>query len=182
MSTNALERQFARGHEQSERVTATAAVGRDPRRRALSLLAAGGLLLVAAATLGISVAGAPDPAPGRATAPAPEAAPAPAAADPEFPDVGVAANIYEPGHTSGWHTHPGVHSAVVLSGTLTVYDAACVRHDYGPGDVYLGGRDPHVARNDTSERVELVVTYVFPRVPAVDHATVVAPPAGCDVK
>lgn len=100
----------------------------------------------------------------------------------DFPDVGTAPNVYEPGHTSGWHVHPGVHSAVVLTGTLSIYESDCSRHDYGPGDSYLGGREPHVARNDTAEPVQLVVTYVFQRGPALDHATVLAPPAGCDVR
>jgi hypothetical protein len=40
---------------------------------------------------------------------------------------------------SGWHVHPGVHSVVVLSGTLTVYDDHCVRTDDRPGEIYLGG-------------------------------------------
>ena len=56
-----------------------------------------------------------------------------------FPTVGTATSSYGPGHTSGWHVHPGVHSVVVLSGTLTVYDENCVRTDYGPGQSYLGG-------------------------------------------
>ena len=96
-----------------------------------------------------------------------------------FPDVGVAENVYEPGHTSGWHTHPGVHSAVVLSGTLTVYDAECVRHEFHAGETYLGGQDPHLARNETGEPVGLVVTYVFRPVPPLEHATAVPAPAGC---
>ena len=101
------------------------------------------------------------------------------AAGADFPQVGVVENIYEPGHTSGWHTHPGVHSAVVLSGTLTVYDAQCQRHDYGAGQPYLGGRDPHVARNETAEPVALVVTYVFDQKSPLDHATTVPAPVGC---
>ena len=96
-----------------------------------------------------------------------------------FPEVGVADVRYEPGHDSGWHAHPGVHSVVVLSGILTIYDERCERQDYGVGQTYIGGIQPHVARNETPEPVELVVTYVYTS--RLDHGQVVAPPAGCDV-
>ena len=62
-----------------------------------------------------------------------------------FPDVGGTDVAYEPGHSSGWHVHPGVHSVVVLPGNLTVYDADCRRHAYGPGQTYLGGDIVHIA-------------------------------------
>jgi quercetin dioxygenase-like cupin family protein len=175
MNTKVLERPYERESKQSD-----ASARRDPRRPALALLAGGSALMVAAAALATSIIsgsgnGSTEVRPPAAVASAP-------VAEPEFPDVGVAPNVYEPGHTSGWHTHPGLHSAVVLSGTLTIYEADCSRHDYGPGDTYLGGRDPHVARNDTAEPVQLVVTYVFQRVSTLEHATVVAPPAGCDIR
>ncbi len=101
------------------------------------------------------------------------------AAEASFPEVGLAPNTYEPGHSSGWHTHPGVHSAVVLEGVLTIYDASCQRHDFGPGESYLGGRDPHLARNEGDTPVRLVVTYVFAQTSPLDHAAPAAPPAGC---
>ncbi len=93
--------------------------------------------------------------------------------------VSTADLVYEPGHSSGWHVHPGVHSVVVLSGTLTVYDEACGRHDYGPGQAYLGGREPHLARNTGTETVGLAVTYVAD--PSADTpGSVVSPPMGCE--
>jgi quercetin dioxygenase-like cupin family protein len=99
-----------------------------------------------------------------------------------FPNVGTVENTYEPGHTSGWHRHPGVHSAVVLSGTLAVYDAHCQRLEVGPGQSYLGGREPHVVRNEGTEPVQLIVTYVFANDNPLEHATVVPAPAGCDAR
>ena len=97
-----------------------------------------------------------------------------------FRETGVSENRYQPGHTTGWHTHLGVHSVVVLAGTLTIYDAECHRADYHPGDSHLGGRDPHVARNETTEPVDLLVTYVHADPSRPRHATVVSAPAGCD--
>ena len=101
----------------------------------------------------------------------------PAAAS-RLAEVATADLVYEPGHSSGWHVHPGVHSVVVVSGTLTVYDEACRRQDYGPGQSYLGGREPHLARNTGPEPVALVVTYVAD--PSAHSAgSPVGAPSGC---
>ncbi|MGH9277308.1 MAG: cupin domain-containing protein [Acidimicrobiales bacterium] len=86
--------------------------------------------------------------------------------------------VYEPGHSSGWHVHPGLHAVVVLSGTLTVYDQACSRHDYGPGQTYLSGREPHVARNESDEPTRMVAAYV-PDGRADRPGSSVAAPGGC---
>lgn len=94
-------------------------------------------------------------------------------------DVATADLVYEPGQSSGWHTHPGVHSVVVVSGTLTVYDEACRPQDYGPGQAYLGGREPHLARNTGPKAVALVVTYVAD--PSAHSAgSPVGTPSGCE--
>ena len=87
--------------------------------------------------------------------------------------------VYEPGHSSGWHVHPGVHAVVVLTGTLTVYDEGCGRHDFGPGDTYVGGLDPHVARNEHVEPVRMVVTYVADGAAQAPGSPVPAP-SGCE--
>jgi quercetin dioxygenase-like cupin family protein len=96
------------------------------------------------------------------------------------PDVGTTDGTYEPGHSSGWHIHPGVHSVVVLSGTLTVYDEECGRREYGPGETYLGGDRPHLARNETPDVVHFAVTYVFDHASPIAPGKVVPAPAACD--
>ena len=98
-------------------------------------------------------------------------------------DVTVQTTTYEPGHSSGWHAHTGMHAVMVLSGTVTFYDSQCQGRTYGPGDSYVGGQDVHMARNDTSEPVEMAVTYLFPaaRPPTTFHVASPAP-AGCDVR
>ena len=98
-------------------------------------------------------------------------------------DVTVQTTTYEPGHSSGWHAHTGIHAVMVLSGTVTFYDSQCQGRSYGPGDTYVGGRDVHVARNDTVAPVEMAVTYLFPA--SRPHTTfhVASPaPAGCDIR
>lgn len=102
-----------------------------------------------------------------------------AVADLALPDVGVADNVYQPGHSSGWHVHPGVHSVVVLTGTLTVYDSACGRHDFGPNQTYLGGNEPHLARNEGASPLGVVVTYVYAKRSPIDHGTAVPAPPTC---
>lgn len=100
---------------------------------------------------------------------------------PAFPQVGTARLTYAAGHTSGWHVHPGVHSVVVLAGTLTIYDESCRRQEYGPGEMYLGGASPHLARNETAEPLDLAVTSVFAITSVTGPGTPTPPPTGCDV-
>lgn len=143
-------------------------VVKPARQRWSALVMASGLLLVLTAG-GLLAAG------GIRTAVKPDSALTP------FPTVGTATSSYEPGHTSGWHVHPGVHSVVVLSGTLTIYDDNCVRTDYGPGQSYLGGAMPHVARNETLEVLDVAITFVY-RAPAENPGQAVPAPIGCELR
>ena len=127
------------------------------------VLITAGLVLAAVAFLALVVP--ESAAPGesgtdnRPTVPAP-AAPGIFVGGPQ--DVTVQMAAYEPGQSSGWHTHTGMHAVIVLSGTLTFYDSECKRRTYGAGDTYVGGREVHLATNETAARVEMSVTYVFP--------------------
>jgi quercetin dioxygenase-like cupin family protein len=94
-------------------------------------------------------------------------------------DVKTADLVYEPGHSSGWHVHAGVHAVVVLSGKLTVYDESCRRQDYEAGRTYVGGREPHLARNRTAEDLRLAVTYVADS-PSGTPGSVVSAPKDCE--
>ena len=94
-------------------------------------------------------------------------------------DVAVVTQVYEPGQASGWHTHAGLHAVAVLTGELTVYDGECRPQRVVAGEPYVGGRELHLARNETAERVEMVVTYLNAVGPAPAHA---GAPAGCPVR
>jgi len=87
--------------------------------------------------------------------------------------------VYVPGQTSGWYTHAGLHAVAVLAGELTIYDGECRPHRVVAGEPYVGGRDLHLARNETSERVDMVVTYLNVVGPASPQA---GGPAGCPVR
>ena len=152
-------------------------------RRSPALLMAVGLVVAAIASL--TLVHQWSPAAGKASASTRPPVPAPASpgmtlAGPA--DVSVQMATYEPGQSSGWHAHTGMHAVMVLSGTLTLYDGECRRSTYGPGDTYVGGRDVHVARNDAAAPVEMAVTYMFPAgVSRTQFHVPSAAPAGCDV-
>jgi quercetin dioxygenase-like cupin family protein len=98
-------------------------------------------------------------------------------------DVAAQMASYVPGQSSGWHSHTGLHAVVVLSGTMTIVDGECRRQTYGPGDSYIGGRDVHVALNDTASLLEMAVTYMFPAgVPHTGFHVPAAEPAGCGIR
>ena len=67
---------------------------------------------------------------------------------------------YAPWQSSGWHRHPGLHLVTVMSGTLTVYGRDCMATTYGAGQEYVGGEEPHLARNETEVTLEMAVTYL----------------------
>ena len=94
-------------------------------------------------------------------------------------DVAVVTQVYEPGQASGWHTHAGLHAVAVLAGELTVYDGECRPQRVVAGEPYVGGRELHLARNETAERVEMVVTYLNAVGTAPAHA---GAPAGCPAR
>jgi quercetin dioxygenase-like cupin family protein len=154
------------------------------RPRAASSGAAAMLIAGGAAIAGAVLVGALTMADGQPPAdiPHPRAAAAgvddPTALTTSEANVSVVGQVYEPGQSSGWHAHSGVHAVAVLSGTLTVYDERCQRTTYEPGRPYVGGRALHLVTNETETAVELVVTYLSP-MQAADSNRPGPPPAGC---
>lgn len=77
---------------------------------------------------------------------------APAVAGPTAagPLDGLAVNVkratYQPGQSSGWHAHAGIHTVIVTSGVLRVYDSGCLGRSYGVDEPYVGGMQDHLAR------------------------------------
>ena len=83
-------------------------------------------------------------------------------------DLYVQSNVFAPGGSSGWHTHPGPSLITVTAGTVTVYDGddpSCTPHVYSAtgtnGFVDVGGGDVHLIRNEgTGEARTVVVQFV----------------------
>jgi quercetin dioxygenase-like cupin family protein len=157
------------------------ALGPVSRRRAAVLVVAG--VVSMALSAGVYVRYGPGgervgPAAAEAAAPAVEA-PAPAATV-RAGDVGVHTLTYEPGQSSGWHVHTGLHAVAVLSGTLTVYDGDCSAEVYEPGESYVGGQELHLVRNETPIPTEMVVTAISVSGP-VGAAGPRPAPDGCEI-
>lgn len=168
-------------------VSASSPDADEPRRSRMPALAmlAGGVILMLAAALVLNQFGAKNDAKTKVVAgvaPAPSTAPAnPLAISISGPgDISLVRQVYEPGHDSGWHTHPGIHAVAVISGTLTVYDRNCQAQTFGPGQPYIGGQELHVARNETTAPLEMMVTYVSPSASQTPTQHLPAP-AGCSV-
>ena len=86
-------------------------------------------------------------------------------AKPAF-DLAVQRIVFQPGGQSGWHTHPGPVLIQVLTGTVTFYmedDPSCTPIVRTAGQSYLDlGEHPHIARNETGQVAENLVTYFAP--------------------
>jgi hypothetical protein len=82
-------------------------------------------------------------------------------------DLYVQNNLFAPGASSGWHTHPGYSLIIVTAGTLTAYDKddpGCVPHVYteGMGFVDRGGDHVHMLRNETSTEARTIAVQLIP--------------------
>ncbi len=85
-------------------------------------------------------------------------------------DLYVQQNVFKPGATSGWHTHPGPSLITVTQGTVTVYDGddpTCTPQVYGAsaqgtGFVDVGGGAVHVIRNEGSVDAQTIVVQLIP--------------------
>jgi len=67
-------------------------------------------------------------------------------------DLYVVNNLWKPGGSTGWHTHPGPSFVIVTSGTITAYegdDPACTPHVYSVGMNFVdpGNGHQHIVMN-----------------------------------
>ncbi len=97
-------------------------------------------------------------------------------------DLYVQSNVWAPGGTTGWHTHPGHSLILVTEGTVTAYegdDPTCSPHVYTAGTAFVdpGGDHVHVLRNETGVVARTVAVQLVPA-GAVRRIDAVGP-AGC---
>lgn len=97
-------------------------------------------------------------------------------------DVYVQSNVWQPGGSSGWHTHPGHSLIIVTAGTLTVYDGddpSCPSHVYAAGMGFLdpGGDHAHVIRNEGTTEARTMTVQVIPA--GATRRVDADAPAGC---
>jgi quercetin dioxygenase-like cupin family protein len=95
-------------------------------------------------------------------------------------NVLVAEVTWQPGGTSGWHTHPGPVIVVIAEGSIEVTNARdCVPRTYGSGEAFVdpGQGNVHVATNPNAAPAVAYATFFG--VPAGQPATKWVPPADC---
>jgi quercetin dioxygenase-like cupin family protein len=69
------------------------------------------------------------------------------------------------GASAGWHNHPGPVFVVIRSGTLSVWDEECVKHEYSAGDSFFeAGRDETllVKNESTTTDARAYATFIVP--------------------
>lgn len=82
-------------------------------------------------------------------------------------DLYVQSNLWIPGGTSGWHTHPGFSLITVTAGAVTVYhgdDPTCAPRVYtaGMGFVDRGGDHVHLIRNEGTVDARSITVQLIP--------------------
>jgi len=82
-------------------------------------------------------------------------------------DVYVQSNVWQPGGSTGWHTHPGHSLIIVTAGTVTAYegdDPDCTPHVYtqGMGFVDPGGKHVHIVRNEGPVQASTIAVQLIP--------------------
>ena len=82
-------------------------------------------------------------------------------------DLYVQNNVWAPGGSTGWHTHPGHSLIIVTAGTVTAYegdDPDCKPHVYteGAGFVDPGGDHVHIIRNEGTVEARTVAVQLIP--------------------
>ncbi len=79
----------------------------------------------------------------------------------------VVDNVFKPGQSTGWHSHPGPSLIFVVSGAVTNYvdrTHRCkgVTHKAGTSFVDAGGRDVHMLRDDADVPAETIAVQLIP--------------------
>lgn len=92
----------------------------------------------------------------------------------------VVSNDWQPGGTTGWHTHPGPTFVIVTAGTVTRYEADdpnCTPHVYSAGMTFVerGGSHVHIVRNEGSVEAQAIL---FRPVPSGQAPRIDAPDPG----
>jgi hypothetical protein len=85
-------------------------------------------------------------------------------------DLYVQQNTWQPGGSTGWHTHPGPSFVIVTQGSVTTYDGddpTCTPHVYTANTASNAFVDPgdghvHIIRNETGELAQTIAVQLIP--------------------
>jgi quercetin dioxygenase-like cupin family protein len=79
----------------------------------------------------------------------------------------VQTNVWQPGGSTGWHTHPSHTLVFVTAGTVTHYDGddpSCTPHVYTAGMTFVdrGGTHVHIVRNEGDVEAQAIAVRLVP--------------------
>jgi quercetin dioxygenase-like cupin family protein len=97
-------------------------------------------------------------------------------------DVYVQSNVWAPGGSTGWHTHPGHSLIIVTAGTVTDYeghDPECKPHVYKTGMAFIdpGGEHVHILRDESTVEAKTTAIQIIPA--SAERRIEVADPGNC---
>ena len=89
---------------------------------------------------------------------------------------------YQPGASSGWHSHVGIVLVTVKDGDVTRYLSDCLGQTFHTGDVFIetGDMGSLVLRNESAAPAHLAATFVAPP-PVPANLRIDQPNPGCAV-
>ena len=76
-------------------------------------------------------------------------------------------NVWQPGGSTGWHTHLSHTLIIVTAGAVTQYegdDPSCTPHVYTTGMTFVdrGGRHVHIVRNEGTVDAQVIAVRLIP--------------------
>jgi uncharacterized cupin superfamily protein len=97
-------------------------------------------------------------------------------------DIYIQSNVWAPGGSTGWHSHPGNSLIIVTAGTVTDYeghDPDCKPHVYKTGMAFAdpGGGHVHILRNEGAIEARTIAVQFTPA--GVRRRNDVADPGNC---
>jgi len=97
-------------------------------------------------------------------------------------DIYVQSNVWAPGGSTGWHSHPGHSVIIVTAGTVTNYeghDPACKPQVYTTGMTFVdpGGAHIHILRNEGDVEAKTTAVEFLPA--NAERRIDVADPGNC---
>jgi quercetin dioxygenase-like cupin family protein len=97
-------------------------------------------------------------------------------------DVYVQSNVWAPGGSTGWHSHPGHSLIIVTAGTVTDYeghDPNCKPHVYTKGMTFTdpGGEHAHIIRNESNVVARTTAVQFIPA--GAERRIDIADPGNC---
>jgi quercetin dioxygenase-like cupin family protein len=97
-------------------------------------------------------------------------------------DIYVQRNVWAPGASTGWHSHPGHSVIMVTAGTITNYeghDPTCKPHVYKTGMTFVdpGGAHIHILRNEGTVEAKTIAVQFLPA--NAERRIDVADPGNC---